>query len=72
MKKANIFKRILLIDKYKSNYDYSFKKNAKRSFSYIRPSFLDKFDSFYAVKVFDIKDKKIEFEKWTLEVKNES
>jgi hypothetical protein len=72
MKKAGFFKRVLIIDKYKSNYDYSFKKNARRSFSYIRPSFLDKFDSFFAVKSFNSDNKEVKFEKWIMEVKNES
>jgi hypothetical protein len=67
MKKAPLLKRILLIDRYSNNYDYSFKKNGSRSFCYIRQWFLDYFDSFYFVGKREVINNNVkEFEKWNI------
>jgi len=64
----SFFKRIVIIDRYTSNYEYSFKKNAKRSFFVLKRWFFPYFDSFYAIKNFDndVKEVKRVFEKWNI------
>ena len=66
MRKASFFKRIIIIDVYTNNYDYSFKRNGKRSFSFIRKWFLDYFDSFYFVNENVLDNKIKEFDKWSI------
>jgi hypothetical protein len=67
MQHAFFLKRLIAIDIYKSNYDYSFKKNGKRSFSYIRRWFLDYYDSFFAIKNFKSSDNNVvNLEKWQI------
>jgi hypothetical protein len=64
----SFFKRIVIIDRYSSNYEYSFKRNAKRSFFILRKSFFPYFDSFYAINRFgnSINESKRVFEKWDI------
>jgi hypothetical protein len=62
------FKRILIIDRYSSNYEYSFKKNPKRSFYILKRWFFPYFDSFYAINRFgnNVNESKRVFEKWDI------
>ena len=64
----SFFKRIVIIDRYTSNYEYSFKKNAKRSFFILKRWFFTYFDSFYAINKFgnSVNDVKRVFEKWNI------
>jgi hypothetical protein len=64
----NFFKRIIIIDRYSSNYEYSFKRNAKRSFFILKRWFFSYFDSFYAINRFgnSINESKRVFEKWDI------
>jgi hypothetical protein len=62
------FKRILIIDRYSSNYEYSFKRSGKRSFFILKRWFFPYFDSFYAISRFgnSINESKRVFEKWDI------
>jgi len=64
----SFFKRIIIIDRYTSNYEYSFKKNAKRSFYILKRWFFSYFDSFYAINRFNsnVNEIKKVFEKWDI------
>ena len=67
LKKWDILGRILVVDKYTTNYDFSFRKSdrASRSFHFINWKILNTYDSFYFIKEFNF-DKKEVFEKWQI------
>lgn len=66
LSKYDLGRRVLVVDVYKSNYEYSSKKGYRRFFHYIRWSVLNAYNSFYFIKKYNVAKREVSG-KWLVE-----